>query len=51
MEDIESVYQELTQKGVKFIAPPEKQPWGGVLAHFEDPDRNTVTLLALPGVG
>ena len=33
------------EKGVHFIAPPEVQPWGGVLAHFQDPAGNTLTLL------
>jgi predicted enzyme related to lactoylglutathione lyase len=27
------------------LAPPEKQPWGGIVAHFRDPDGNVITLL------
>ena len=46
--DIESTYQSLTAKGVEFLAPPEQQPWGGVLAHFKDPEQNIVTLLGTP---
>jgi lactoylglutathione lyase len=38
-------YAELTARGVEFLAPPEKQPWGGVLAHFRDPEGNVLTLL------
>ena len=43
--DIFTTYQELVARGVEFIAPPEKQPWGGILAHLRDPDGNIVTLL------
>lgn len=45
VDDIEEIYKELVGKGVVFSHPPEKQPWGGVLAHFNDPDGNTITLL------
>ena len=45
VEDITAIYQELTGKGVEFVAPPERQPWGGTLAHFKDPDGNVLTLL------
>ena len=45
VDDIESTYKELNEKGVKFIDRSEKQPWGGVLVNFEDPDKNIITLL------
>lgn len=45
VDDIESLYQDLTAKGVEFTAPPENQAWGGTLAHFKDPDGNVLTLL------
>ncbi len=48
VDDIGAVYEELKDKGVEFVGPPEKQPWGGVLAHFNDPDGNTLTLLGVP---
>lgn len=38
-------YAALSARGVEFLAPPERQPWGGVLAHFRDPDGNVLTLL------
>jgi predicted enzyme related to lactoylglutathione lyase len=44
VRDIEAVYNALELKGVHFLAPPEKQSWGGYLAHFQDPDGNTLTL-------
>lgn len=43
--DIHTTYDELVAKGVEFIGPPERQPWGGILAHFKDPDENVITLL------
>lgn len=43
--DIEATHETLVSRGVEFLAPPEKQPWGGVLAHFRDPDGNVLTLL------
>ena len=45
VDDMEAVYQELLKKGVEFDGAPENQEWGGVLAHFKDPDGNTLTLL------
>jgi catechol 2,3-dioxygenase-like lactoylglutathione lyase family enzyme len=45
VDDIAATYAALTARGVTFIGPPERQPWGGVLAHFEDPSRNILTLL------
>jgi catechol 2,3-dioxygenase-like lactoylglutathione lyase family enzyme len=45
VDDIDAVYAELTGKGVIFLGEPEAQPWGGVLAHFKDPDQNVLTLL------
>ncbi len=44
VDDIDLVYAQLLDKGVEFTAPPEKQPWGGALAHFKDPDNNILTL-------
>ncbi len=47
--DIQATYQTLCARGVKFLSEPEHQPWGGMLAHFEDPDGNVLTLLGEPG--
>lgn len=43
--DILATYDSLMAKGVDFTGPPVKQPWGGTLAHFKDPDGNVITLL------
>ena len=45
VDDIQDVYQRLKGKGVEFTAAPAKQPWGGTLAHFRDPEGNVITLL------
>ena len=45
VEDIEAAHRRLAARGVRFTAPPERQPWGGWLAHFRDPDGNELTLL------
>ena len=45
VENIDDVFESLKAKGVRFTAPPEKQGWGGTLAHFQDPDGNGLTLL------
>ena len=47
VDDISATYQKLQEKGVQFTAPPEKQYWGGTLAHFKDPEGSTLTLLGL----
>ncbi|MBY4675867.1 VOC family protein [Marinobacterium arenosum] len=47
--DIEASYRQLTNKGVAFSAPPQRQPWGGILAHFKDPEGNELTLLGTRG--
>lgn len=45
VDDIAATYKSLRSKGVAFDSPPEKQFWGGTLAHFRDPAGNILTLL------
>jgi predicted enzyme related to lactoylglutathione lyase len=45
VSDIQASYGHLQRCGVVFDGAPEQQPWGGVVAHFEDPDGNVLTLL------
>jgi len=47
VDDIDLAYSQLAGKGVEFTAPPARQPWGGTLAHFKDPDGNILTLLGM----
>ena len=45
VDDLQSTYETLRARGVDFVETPEKQPWGGILAHLRDPDGNILTLL------
>ena len=51
VDDMEGVYERLVERGVSFLGPPTRQPWGGVLAHFRDPEGNVITLLGSPADG
>lgn len=46
VKDIHQEYEKLKRRGVRFESAPEKQPWGGVIANFKDPEDNTLTLLS-----
>jgi catechol 2,3-dioxygenase-like lactoylglutathione lyase family enzyme len=48
VDDIDETYRTLKKKGVKFTLKPRKEPWGGILANFEDPDGNKFFLLQMP---
>ena len=37
--DAEQTYEELQARGVEFVEPPKRMPWG-VFAQFHDPDGN-----------
>ena len=38
--DLNAAYEHLKAKGVRFTMVPTKQPWGGFMAMFADPDGN-----------
>jgi predicted enzyme related to lactoylglutathione lyase len=38
----------LVGTGVEIVGQPARQPWGGILAHIADPDRNVLTLVEYP---
>ena len=42
--DVRAVYEGFIARGVSFLEPPERQPWGAVFAHFSDPDGNVFTV-------
>lgn len=46
--DIEATLAVLADAGAKILTPPEKQFWGGILAHIADPDGNELTLVQYP---
>ena len=46
--DVEKTYKRLKKKHVKFTIAPRKEPWGGIIANFKDPDGNHFFLLQMP---
>jgi len=42
--DLAADHKRLEAAGVRFTMPPERQPWGGFMAMFADPDGNTFYL-------
>ena len=42
-DHVEATYLQLLARGVEFIDPPQKQPWG-TFAKFKDPDGNTFVM-------
>lgn len=49
-DDINKTYKEMKTKGVKFLKPPFKTPWGEYKAHFVDLDSNEFSLVQDEGV-
>lgn len=45
VDDLQKEYDQLSKKGVEFTGHPEKQPWGGTLAHLKDLNGNVLTLM------
>jgi predicted enzyme related to lactoylglutathione lyase len=48
VDNIHAVAARIEVNGVRFVRPPEQEPWGGWIATFHDPDGNTVQLLQTP---
>lgn len=48
VDDMERTVKALKKKKVKFAVLPKKQPWGGILAAFEDLDGNRFFLVQMP---
>ena len=42
-DDVEATWRQMSERGVEFEGPPEKQPWG-TYAIFRDPDGNKFVL-------
>jgi predicted enzyme related to lactoylglutathione lyase len=42
--DLEKAHEALRSRGVRFVMAPTRQPWGGTLATFADPERNVLYL-------
>ncbi len=48
VDDAERVCDHLAAAGVEIVGRPERQPWGGTLAHLKDPSGNVLTLVQAP---
>lgn len=48
VEDVFLAHQELLAAGVEFVEAPVRQPWGGVMGLFRDPDGNIFTWISCP---
>ncbi len=44
VEDVDAVYREMKTRGARFTMEPSKQPWGGYMAMFADPEGNVFYL-------
>jgi predicted enzyme related to lactoylglutathione lyase len=42
-DDVDYTYKQMSERGVEFIEPPTKQPWG-TFAKFKDVEGNTFVL-------
>src|SRR5215469_7967229 len=42
-DDVEATHRQLSERGVEFTSPPQKQPWG-TFAKFKDEDGNEFVL-------
>lgn len=48
VDDLDAAHAALAEKGVVFTRPPTREPWGGYMAIFADPDGNTYYLDQVP---
>jgi predicted enzyme related to lactoylglutathione lyase len=44
VSDIARLYRDLEDR-IAFVGPPEKQPWGGTMAHVEDTSGNSLSIV------
>ncbi|MFQ5918558.1 MAG: VOC family protein [Thermoplasmata archaeon] len=49
VEDMDAFAERLRAHDVKFTHEPEKQPWGGMVTDFLDPDGNEIEAVYDPG--
>ena len=47
VDDVDDVYQRLTNRGVKFSGEPRDAIWGARIANFTDPDGNALQLTGI----
>ncbi|MEA2089450.1 MAG: VOC family protein [Thermoproteota archaeon] len=47
VDNVDTTYQALNKKGVKFLNEPHNKPWGGREARFIDPDGNVLEIMQI----
>jgi catechol 2,3-dioxygenase-like lactoylglutathione lyase family enzyme len=47
-DDAAALHRDLMEAGVPMHGAPERQPWGGIFLHADDPSGNTITFLQRP---
>jgi catechol 2,3-dioxygenase-like lactoylglutathione lyase family enzyme len=47
-DDADALFAELTRAGVRTHGKPQRQHWGGIFLHADDPSGNTITFLQRP---
>ena len=47
VDGIDAVHHRLTEAGIRCIRPPSREPWGGMVSTYADPDGNAVQMLEL----
>jgi catechol 2,3-dioxygenase-like lactoylglutathione lyase family enzyme len=47
-DDADALHARLTRSGVRTHGRPERQYWGGIFLHADDPSGNTITFLQRP---
>jgi len=47
VDNVDEVYNELKQKGAKFLEELHEEPWGGKQATFTDPDGNILEIVQI----
>jgi catechol 2,3-dioxygenase-like lactoylglutathione lyase family enzyme len=50
-KDVDSIFEELSKKGVSFQAPPKVYPWNAYCCYFQDPDGNLWEIYTWIGEG
>ena len=47
VDNVDTIYETLKKKGVRFVKEPHEEPWGGREASFLDPDGNLLEIVQL----
>ncbi len=48
VDDMDRTVKAMKKKKIRISLEPQRQPWGGILAAFEDIDRNRYFLVQMP---